>query len=71
MLASLTALLLQPVISSVVRGISVRRIKRAGIVYMDKDFQFHSIVEAISRLLNISITTLDLITFFQEIVCLQ
>ena len=71
MLASLTASLLQPVISSVVRGISARRIKRAGIVYMDKDFQFHSIVEAISRLLNISITTLDLITFFQEIVCLQ
>ena len=38
LLAHLTALLVQPVVSSVVKGISGRGVRRAGGGYMDKKF---------------------------------
>ena len=38
LLAHLTALLVQPVISSVAKGISRRGVRRAGGEYMDKHF---------------------------------
>ena len=43
LLAPLAASILQPVISSVVKGISGRGVRRAGREYMDKHFQFRSI----------------------------
>ena len=44
LLAPLAASLVQPVISSVVEGISGRGVRRAGRGYMDKHFYFHSIL---------------------------
>ena len=44
LLASIAALLVQPVIPLVVPGISGRRVRRAGKGYMDKTFYFHSIL---------------------------
>ena len=38
LLGPLVASLLQPVISSVIKGISGRGVRRAGTVYMDKNF---------------------------------
>ena len=44
LLATLAASLVQPKISSVVKGISGRRVRRAGRGYMDKNFQSRSIL---------------------------
>ena len=52
LLALLAASLLQP------EGISGKGVRRAGRGYMDNDFSYRSIFEAISRLLSISITNL-------------
>ena len=64
LLAPLAASIVQPVISSVVKYISGRG-------YMNKKFEFHSILQIKSRLLIISITKLDLMAFFQETVYLK
>ena len=64
LLAPLAASIVQPVISSVVKSISGRG-------YMNKKFEFHSILQIKSRLLIISITKLDLMAFFQEKVYLK
>ena len=64
LLAPLAASIVQPVISSVVKYISGRG-------YMNKKFEFHSILQIKSRLLIISITKLDLMAFFQEKVYLK
>ena len=44
LLALLAASIMQPVISSVVKSISGRGVRRAGKRYMDKNFYFHSIL---------------------------
>ena len=44
LLTSLATSLVQLMISSVVKGISRREVRRAGIGYMDKKFYFHSIL---------------------------
>ena len=44
MLAPLAASLAQPVISSVVKGISGKGVKRAGRGYIDKNFYFRCIL---------------------------
>ena len=44
LLAPLNASLVQPVISSVVKGISGRGVRRTGKEYMDKNFRFGSII---------------------------
>ena len=44
LLVPLPASLVQPVISSAVKGISGRRVRRAGRGYMDKKFWFRSIL---------------------------
>ena len=44
MLETLAASLVQPVISSVVKGISGRGVRRAGGGFLHKNFQFHSIL---------------------------
>ena len=44
LLAPLAASLVQPVISSVVKGISERGVRRAGTGYLDKNFQFRPII---------------------------
>ena len=63
--------LMQPVVSSVVKGISGRGFRRAGKGYIEKNFKFRSIHEIIPRLLIISIANLDLMTFFREIIYLE
>ena len=63
--------LVQPVISFLVKVIIGRKVRRARRRYMDKNFWFHSIFSAILRLLNVSITSLDLMAFFQEIIYLR
>ena len=65
LLAPLGTSLVQSVVSSVVKGMSRRGVRRSGRRYIDKDFQYCSILEAISRLLIISITSLDLMAFFR------
>ena len=65
LLAPLGASLVQSVVSSVVKGMSRRGVRRSGRRYIDKDLQYCSILEAISRLLIISITSLDLMAFFR------
>ena len=71
LLAPLGASLVQPVVSSVIKGMSRTVVRRSGRRYIDKDFQYYSILEAISRLLIISITSLDLMGFFREIIYLK
>ena len=44
LLALLAVSSVQPVISSVVKGISGRGVRRAGRGYINKNFQFHSII---------------------------
>ena len=44
LLTSLATSLVQLMISSVVKGISRREVRRAGIGYMDKNFYFRSIL---------------------------
>ena len=44
LLAPLNASLVQPVISSVVKGSSGRGVRRTGKEYMDKNFRFGSII---------------------------
>ena len=63
--------LMQPVVSSVVKGISGRGFRRAGKGYIEKNFKFRSIHEIIPRLQIISIANLDLMTFFREIIYLE
>ena len=66
LLGPLAASLVEKLISSVVKGISGRGVRRAGRGYMNKNFQFHSIVQTISRLLIFSTMNLDLMAFVQE-----
>ena len=54
------------IISSVVKGIGGRGIRNAGEGYINKNISFRSILKAISRLLSVSITSLNLMAFFQE-----
>ena len=42
-----------------------------NIDYMDKKFYFHLILQAISRLVSISIVNLGLMVFFQEMIYLE
>ena len=63
--------LMQPVISSVVNGISGTGVRRAGKGYIEKNFKFRSIHEIIPRLLIVPIANLDLMTFFREIIYLE
>ena len=67
LLAPLAASLVPPVISSIVKGISGRGIRRPERGYKDENFQFSTILKVTLRLLSILITNLDLIAFFQEI----
>ena len=67
LLGPLAVSLVQPVISSVVKGLSGREVRRAGRGDMDKNSQFCSIIYAILRLLIISIMNLDLMAIFQRI----
>ena len=63
LLAPLATSLVQPVIFSIVKGISGRGVRRAGRGYTIKIFQFHTILQTISRLLIISIMALNLTAF--------
>ena len=69
--APLAVSLVQPVISSVVKGISGRGVRRAGRGYIDKKF-----LVPLHPLSNIEITNyfnyeLDLMEFFQETIYLK
>ena len=64
LLAPSSASLVQPVISSVVKGIIGRGVRRAGKRFMDKMFLFP--LHPVSRLLIISIMNPDLMAFFQK-----
>ena len=57
---------MQPVISSVVKGISGIEIRRAGRGYIDTNFSV-----LLYSLSNISITSLDLMAFFHKIIYLE
>ena len=70
-LAPLATSLVQPVISSVVKGISGREVRRAGRGYITNFFYFCSIFYTIFRLLIISIINQDVMAFFQEIIYLE
>ena len=66
LLALLAASIVQLVISSLVKRISGRGVRKTGIGYMDKIILFQSILEAILRLLIVSITNLDLMPIFSR-----
>ena len=66
LLALLAASIVQLVISSLVKHISGRGVRKTGIGYMDKIILFQSILEAILRLLIVSITNLDLMPIFSR-----
>ena len=66
LLATIVASLVQPEISSVVKGISGIEIRRAGRGYIDTDFSV-----LLYSLSNISITSLDLMAFFHKIIYLE
>ena len=66
LLALLAASIVQLVISSLVKHISGRGVTKTGIGYMDKIILFQSILEAILRLLIVSITNLDLMPIFSR-----
>ena len=58
--------LVRLIISSVVKGIDGRGIRNAGEGYINKNISLRSILKVISRLLSVSITSPDLMAFFQE-----
>ena len=60
----MTASLVQPMVSSVLKGISGREFRRAGKGYMDLSSQFCSVFLEILWLLKISIINLGLVGFF-------
>ena len=65
-LASLVPFIVQPVISSLVKGISRRGVRKAEEDIWIKIFSFISSLKTILKIPFISITNLDLMAFFQQ-----
>ena len=65
-LASLVASIVQPVISSLVKGISGRGVRRAEEDIWIKIFSFIPSLKTILKIRVISMTNLDLMAFFQQ-----
>ena len=62
---------MQPAISSVVKRIRGRGVRSVGRVYSDKNVYYCLSFKAILRLRIISITNLDSVASFQEIIYLE